>query len=290
LVVHKENGGLPSARNAGMERAEGKFYLFLDADDFMEDGFLTDDIFEELEKNYDLYAFSYKHLVDESYYKEFKVKTGLKTYEKDEIGKCDWRFSWSHIFNADFIKEKNLVWEDGTVPNEDMLWMEQYSYHIKSYRSIDKVINNYRKNSESILHTIKWSKIAQGKLYSYALLKEWYKARGEKYNLDVGTGMIFSEILDTVCGENTYIFCKNFIDTHSEFACVKNYKNIEIPPFYYPKVERFMEHTFAFWIKNKVKYKCLKMLTGLAKSFPKLNKLYEYVLYVKIRKYSVAED
>ena len=33
VVVHKENGGLSSARNAGMENASGAYYIFVDSDD-----------------------------------------------------------------------------------------------------------------------------------------------------------------------------------------------------------------------------------------------------------------
>lgn len=35
-VIHKENGGLSDARNAGIDIAEGEFYSFIDGDDFIE--------------------------------------------------------------------------------------------------------------------------------------------------------------------------------------------------------------------------------------------------------------
>ncbi len=37
-VIHKPNGGLSSARNAGFDRAEGEYVLFVDSDDYIEPG------------------------------------------------------------------------------------------------------------------------------------------------------------------------------------------------------------------------------------------------------------
>ena len=39
-VIHKENGGLSDARNAGIEIATGKFLTFIDSDDFIEEGYI----------------------------------------------------------------------------------------------------------------------------------------------------------------------------------------------------------------------------------------------------------
>ena len=39
-VVHKENGGLSSARNRGLEVAEGQYISFVDGDDWVEPDFI----------------------------------------------------------------------------------------------------------------------------------------------------------------------------------------------------------------------------------------------------------
>ena len=40
-VIHKENGGVTTARNAGLDAAQGDYIWFVDADDFIKPGILS---------------------------------------------------------------------------------------------------------------------------------------------------------------------------------------------------------------------------------------------------------
>lgn len=62
-VIHKENGGLSSARNAGLEIANGDYVYFCDGDDYITETLLEDAI--EFLPLYDMVVFNYQK-VDEA--------------------------------------------------------------------------------------------------------------------------------------------------------------------------------------------------------------------------------
>lgn len=50
-LIHKQNGGVSSARNAGLEQAIGEYVTFVDADDWLEPNTITKQLFDE---NFDI--------------------------------------------------------------------------------------------------------------------------------------------------------------------------------------------------------------------------------------------
>lgn len=61
-VVHKPNGGLSDARNAGMKHLSGEYLIFLDADDFLHPQLMELCIEAALRDNSDLVAYTYDRI------------------------------------------------------------------------------------------------------------------------------------------------------------------------------------------------------------------------------------
>ncbi|MBR5317392.1 MAG: glycosyltransferase [Lachnospiraceae bacterium] len=63
-VIHKENGGLSDARNAGTNIAKGQYIVFVDSDDLIEKDFIQYSIKLLLENNADLLVMPYRKFAD----------------------------------------------------------------------------------------------------------------------------------------------------------------------------------------------------------------------------------
>ena len=58
-VIHKENGGVSSARNAGIDAASGEFIMFIDSDDTIRQGCFERSVEMITKHDADIYFFGY---------------------------------------------------------------------------------------------------------------------------------------------------------------------------------------------------------------------------------------
>lgn len=100
IVVHKENGGLSDARNAGMPFAKGEYIMYLDSDDFIHPQTMEIAYFMAQQNNSDIVSFTY----DRFYRPQLMVyhKLGLDT---DNVVPCGIRKK----YNVDKIKSKTVT-------------------------------------------------------------------------------------------------------------------------------------------------------------------------------------
>lgn len=137
-VYHKENGGLSSARNMGIQFASGKYIYYMDSDDVLSYTAL-EELYSRAEKNsLDVLFFSGKSFFEEEtdiqatnskyYLSAYKRKgvypdilTGKEMFIEQTHNKDYYTSVCIQFFRTDFIRENHLVFYDGIL-HEDNLY------------------------------------------------------------------------------------------------------------------------------------------------------------------------
>ena len=126
-VFHKENGGVSSARNWGIDEAKGEWIAFVDSDDMLENNYLLD--FQIDDYKADLYIQGYKKIkngrvidVKNLLCKENSFESIVASAEDNNIinSPC------FKLFRTSIIKENNIRFDTRLSIGEDHLFSLQY--------------------------------------------------------------------------------------------------------------------------------------------------------------------
>lgn len=124
IVIHKENGGVSSARNLGIEYSTGEFIMFCDSDDYVEKQWV-ENLYASLS---DTVIMPVCSACDENYqiiHNDEKIYYNL--YNVWDIIKNKYlHVPWNKIYNAQIIKTHNLRFNENFNYAEDMIFCLNY--------------------------------------------------------------------------------------------------------------------------------------------------------------------
>lgn len=180
VVIHKKNGGLSDARNAGIIAATGDYIMFIDGDDFLRDKTCLSLLNSVLEKeNYDViqYKMLYFYQKNNKYVSISNINyaeiTGNKL-EKIELLISKGCFSPSacdKLIKTDVIKKNNILF-DKNLLSEDIMWSLKLFLNIKNLYLINDELYVYRQQRRgSITYNVEKKNI----LDMYKIIKHWIK-------------------------------------------------------------------------------------------------------------------
>lgn len=141
-TYHIPNGGVSSARNFGLAKAQGEFICFVDADDYLV-GNLFSDMENQLDSEIDLLVFSYYNSLEKNLSETTRSAKILPIEGKKdrnqfitlftELFLSDMMYTvWNKIYRREFLEEHRIIFEQYELG-------EDVRFNLNVYENVHKV-------------------------------------------------------------------------------------------------------------------------------------------------------
>ncbi len=157
-LFQKENGGVGSARNYGLKQATGKYVIFIDGDDYIEDNCL-EVIFNTAEQEkLDIVQGCCKKVDEAGNYISGSLNEGIVN-----VGGCysghEWLIEkklfvtvWLYLFRREYLIKNNLCFYED-IYHEDTEFTPRAIFFADKIKAIELCFYNYVQRDSSFMHT-----------------------------------------------------------------------------------------------------------------------------------------
>lgn len=182
-VFHKENGGVSSARNFGIEKSKGEWITFIDADDYVHPDFLSS-LYAKHDADLIIGSFllvgsdeSWDGILPNEKYGRDVLR--LKLEKSDFVP--NHRAPWGKLYRRDIIVDNHILYDPKVTLSEDWLFTLEYFQYTHSIRTIgapyyyyergnvDGLSQNYRYFDEYFYAMERFEQMATTLEHSFAL-------------------------------------------------------------------------------------------------------------------------
>lgn len=260
IVVHKDNGGVSSARNIGIKQAKGEYILFIDSDDTVELTYVEELLNANKDSKYDLVICGYKEMYTcRNIQKEYLPKNKLTGDIKEDLYKIYYFClgPFAKLYKTDIIKRNKVSFPVEIRLGEDQVFNQLYLYYVSKYYFVNKALYNYFRRNQYSLSKSCYNKDFLDALNRLKIECQFYKekqiAKGEmllsKHALRIIAHFVVLEDEDS-----NY---KNFSDRVNMVKDIVDIKSCNLP----------LKQKVLTYLVNKRKYLCIYLVLLLRKKW-----------------------
>lgn len=161
-IINQKNSGVSYSRNIGIENASGKYIMFVDSDDYLEENSL-EKIQELLSENIDVLRYSYiikdKNKNTEVIFEKETfnlIKQRDKFFEKF-FQKTNQNVIWGQVIKKELLND--IKFNDNIFYGEDLLFNCELYNKCKNIKYTNTILYNYKQNYDSVTRNYKNSKV-----------------------------------------------------------------------------------------------------------------------------------